>query len=172
MAGLTFLATSRGIYSRENAMDTSIGGWEKSELREKMNSGEIWNLMPSDFRSKVKPVRKLTNNVGGGDENNNAAVAATSDKLFLLSYSGIVPTFKWASSYPWTSSEGTQYEAFKGRVTENLSGNSAIANGYNWCQRSVSPLDSMRFLGVVSSGVVSGACGATGSVCACFAWCF
>ena len=84
-AGLTFLTTSTGIQSRMNATDTNAGGWEKSELRAKMNSGEIWSLMPSDFQSKVKPVRKLTNNVNGTDK--NAAVTATSDKLFLLSYS-------------------------------------------------------------------------------------
>ena len=81
-------------------MDTSIGGWKKSELREKMNSGEIWNLMPSDFRSKVKPVRKLTNNVGGDSVNKDAAVTATSDKLFLVSYSEIVATSYWADSDP------------------------------------------------------------------------
>ena len=28
-----------------------------------MNSGEVWNLLPSDFQSKVKVVKKLTNNV-------------------------------------------------------------------------------------------------------------
>ena len=75
-----------------NATDTTVGGWEKSELRAKMNSGEIWNLMPADFQSKVKSVRKLTNNVGGDDENEDAAVTATSDRLFLLSYSEIVET--------------------------------------------------------------------------------
>ena len=116
-AGLTFLTTSTNISSRMNATNTNAGGWEKSELRAKMNSGEIWSLMPSDFQSKVKPVKKLTNNVGGTDK--DAAVTATTDKLFLLSYSEIVPTSYWASSYPWTSSEGSQYEAFKGKVTES-----------------------------------------------------
>lgn len=116
-AGLTFLTTSTGIQSRMNATNTNAGGWEKSELRAKMNSGEIWNLMPSDFQSKVKTVKKLTNNVSGADE--DAAVTATLDKLFLLSYSEIAPSSYWATSYPWTSSEGTQYEAFKGKVTEN-----------------------------------------------------
>lgn len=90
-AGLTFLSTTTGIWSPMNAIDTNAGGWEKSELRQKMNSGKIWNLMPSDFQSKVKAVKKLSNNVGGGDENKNAAVTATSDKLFLLSYSEIAP---------------------------------------------------------------------------------
>ena len=80
-----------------------------------MNSGEIWNLMPSDFQSKVKSVRKLTNNVGSGYENKNATVTTTSDRLFLLSYAEIVPISHWASSHPRTSSEGIQYEAFKGR---------------------------------------------------------
>ena len=90
-AGLTFLTTTTGIWFPMNAIDTKAGGWEKSELRQKMNSGKIWNLMPSDFQSKVKAVKKLSNNVGGGDENKNAAVTATSDKLFLLSYSEIAP---------------------------------------------------------------------------------
>ena len=86
-AGLTFLTTSTAISSRMNATHTNVGGWEQSELRKKMNSGEIWNLMPSDFQSRVKAVKKLTNNVGGNDK--NAAVTATADKLFLLSYSEI-----------------------------------------------------------------------------------
>ncbi|RGS93735.1 DUF6273 domain-containing protein, partial [Collinsella sp. AF20-14LB] len=91
-AGLTFLTTSAGIKSRMNAKNTSYRGWEGSELRKKMNSGEIWNLMPADFQSKVKSVKKLTNNVGGGSDNKNAAVTATTDKLFLLSYSEIDDT--------------------------------------------------------------------------------
>ena len=151
-AGLTFLTTSTGISSRMNATAANAGGWEASELRAKMNSGEIWNLMPSDFQSKVKAVKKLTNNVGGGSANKDAAVTATSDKLFLLSYSEIVPTSYWASSYPWTSSEGTQYEAFKGKVTNNYSGNDCLKIGGNWWERSVSPNYSTAFLLVGSYG--------------------
>ena len=161
-AGLTFLITSTGIKSRMNATGTNAGGWEKSEIRAKMNSGEIWNLMPSDFQSKVKAVRKLTKNAG---------VTATTDKLFLLSYSEIVPTSYWASSYPWTSSEGTQYEAFKGKVTENYSNNSAIAIGNYWWERSVSPNYSYAFLAVGSNGFPSNFDHAADSICVCPAWC-
>ena len=169
-AGLTFLTTSTTISSRVNATDTNSGGWERSELRRKMNSGEIWNLMPSDFRSKVKSVRKLTNNAGGTDR--NATVTATSDRLFLLSYSEIVPTSHWASGYPWTSSEGTQYEAFKGKVTNNYSGNSAIAIGGRWWERSVSPNYSASFLLVNGNGDPSYGDGATYSYCVCPAFSF
>ena len=171
-AGLTFLITSDNFRTRMNATDTTVGGWEKSELRAKMNSGEIWNLLPADFQSKVKSVRKLTNNVGGGDENEDAAVTATSDRLFLLSYSEIVPTSYWASDYPWTSSEGTQYEAFKGKVTNSFNNNSAIAIGSLWWERSVSPNYSANFLGVNSSGDPSYSGIATYSYCVCPAFCF
>ena len=171
-AGLTFLTTSTGIKSRMNATDTNAGGWEKSELRQKMNSGEIWNLMPSDFQSKVKAVRKLTNNVGGGSANKDAAVTATSDRLFLLSYSEIVPTSYWASDYPWTSSEGTQYEAFKGKVTNNYSGNESLKIGSFWWERSVSPHSSTNFLFVSSYGDPSNYSYATHSCCVCPAFSF
>ena len=171
-AGLTFLTTSTNIRSRMNATDTNAGGWEKSELRAKINSGEIWNLMPSDFQSKVKSVRKLTNNVGGGSANKDATVTATADKLFLLSYSEIVPTSYWASSYPWTSSEGTQYEAFKGKVTENYSGNDCLEIGDYWWERSANPYNSHNFLIVYSGGDPSGNNGATVSYCVCPAFSF
>ena len=171
-AGLTFLTTSAIISSRMNATDTSAGGWEKSELRQKMNSGEIWNLMPGDFKSKVKPVKKLTNNVGGGNANKNAAVTATSDKLFLLSYSEIVPTSHWASGYPWTSSEGTQYEAFRGKVTNSDSVNACLQIGSGWWERSFHPSYSAYFLYVGYNGEPSNASSATGTTCVCPAWCF
>lgn len=172
-AGLTFLTTSTGIKSRMNATDTNAGGWEKSDLRRKMNSGEIWNLMPSEFQSKVKSVRKLTNNVGGGDENKNAAVTATTDKLFLLSYSEIVstPRSDW-SEWPWIGQEGTQYEAFKGKVTNNDSSNSAMAIGGFWWERSVGPGISSAFLYVGSYGAPSIKGNAANSFCVCPAWCF
>ena len=121
-AGLTFLAVhtdgngmrSRGLGTANmNATNTNAGGWEQSELRQKMNSGDIWNLLPAAFQSKVKPVIKLTNNVDGLSK--DAPVTATVDKLFLLSRSEITETLnnKW-SDYAWIGTEGVQYEGLKG----------------------------------------------------------
>ena len=170
-AGLTFLTASTGIKSCMNTAATNAGGWEKSELRQKMNSGEIWNLMPTDFQSKVKPVRKLTNNVNGTDK--NAAVTATSDKLFLLSYSEIVETpYSGWSGYSWIGNEGTQYEAFKGKVTNNYSGNDCLRIGNYWWERSVFPNSSASFLGVSSGGDPSFDSYATLSRCVCPAFSF
>lgn len=172
-AGLTFLTTSTSITSCMNTTSTNAGGWEKSELRQKMNFGEIWNLMPSDFQSKVKVVKKLTNNAGGGDANKNAAVTATSDKLFLLSYSEIAPTSNWASSYPWTSSEGTQYEAFKGKVSENVTaGNFDLRRDRSWWLRSVQLVLSNSFFSIGADGQTGNSKIATTSCCVCLAWCF
>lgn len=168
-AGLTFFTVTTDIESSMNATDTTAGGWEKSELRAKMNSGEIWNLMPSDFQSKVKSVRKLTNNESGTDK--NAAVTATSDKLFLLSYSEIVPTSRWASDYPWTSSEGTQYEAFKGKVISNFS-----EDPYQWWERSMYPSEFdpelEQFITVDPDGYASNYSPATCQRDICPAFCF
>ena len=170
-AGLTFEATNNVLGSqRMNSTDTNIGGWEKSELRQKMNSGEIWNLIPSDFQSKVKAVRKLTNNVGGNDK--NAAVTATTDKVFLLSYSEIVPDSYWASSNPWTSTEGTQYEVFKDKVTSNYCWNDCLTGSYSWWERSVYPYNSTRFLLVNSSGYPSRDYSATSRFSILPAFCF
>lgn len=111
-AGLTFLTTSGAISSRINATNTNEGGWEASELRAKMNSGEIWSLIPAEFQSKVKAVKKLTNNDSGAKD--GAVVTVTTDKLFLLSRSEIETAANndW-SAYHWIESEGTQYEVFK-----------------------------------------------------------
>ena len=171
-AGLTFLTTSTGIKSCMNSDATNIGGWEKSEIRQKMNSGEIWNLMPNDFQSKVKIVKKLSNNVGGGPANKDAAVTATSDKLFLLSISEFFdkPRYDWGD-YSWVGREGTQYEAFKGNVT--FSGkNPSIANGKWWWIRSVDLSYSMYFGTVHGQGDLPYSSYADSSEYACPAWCF
>ena len=148
-AGITF-ETSTSINSYQmNAMNTNAGGWEASELRAKMNSGEIWSLMPNDFQSKVKTVTKISNNVGNGKT--NVDVSSTSDKLFLLSAAEI-----WNSKlYGVNQMEGYQYEFYagKGVTGTNYSG---ASNG--WGHRARSPWialygeDTQRFLGVDYDG--------------------
>lgn len=164
-AGLTFLTTSTDIRSRMNATETNVGGWEKSELRSKMNSGEIWNLMPSEFQSKVKTVRKLTNNVDGkiGD----STVTVTDDKLFLLSYSEIVETPKtewYGKKYLWIGGEGSQYDAFKDSPVS--------ATGDQWWERTAYPDSNWGFLAINSSGQPAYSSGASNTKYIRSAFCF
>lgn len=153
-AGLTFLATSPINISQMNARPTNSGGWGNSVLRQNMNSGTVWNLIPPELQSRIKPVWKKTNNVDGGTH--GASVSMTGDKLFALSYSEIVPNSRWAGSFPWTSNEGTQYEAFQGRVNPNNSSNPCINVGAGWWTRTAAPNYLDRFIVISSSGSTSG----------------
>ena len=139
-AGLTFEATNSALgYQKMNATNTNAGGWEKSELRGRLNSGDLWSLLPAELQSKVKAVKKLTDNQGGGKA---GTPTATTDKVFLLSATEV-----WGDM----QSDGTQYEYYKskGVTTSNYSG--ASSSDYHWT-RSVSPSYSTYFRYVNNSG--------------------
>ena len=139
-AGLTFEATNSALgYQKMNATNTNAGGWEKSELRGRLNTGDLWSLLPSELQSKVKAVTKMTDNQGGGKA---GTPTATTDKVFLLSATEV-----WGDM----QSDGTQYEYYKsnGVTTSNYSG--ASSSNYHWT-RSVAPSYSPGFRYVGSSG--------------------
>lgn len=139
-AGLTFEATNSALgYQKMNATNTNAGGWEKSELRGRLNSGDLWSLLPAELQSKVKAVKKLTDNQGGGKA---GTPTATTDKVFLLSATEV-----WGDM----QSDGTQYEYYKskGVTTSNYSGASSSLN--HWT-RSVYPSSSTHFRYVGGSG--------------------
>ena len=139
-AGLTFEATNSALgYQKMNATNTNAGGWEKSELRGRLNTGDLWSLLPSELQSKVKAVTKMTDNQGGGKA---GTPTATTDKVFLLSATEV-----WGDM----QSDGTQYEYYKsnGVTTSNYSG--ASSSGSHWT-RSVYPINSTYFRFVYLSG--------------------
>ena len=139
-AGLTFEETNSALgYQKMNATNTNAGGWEKSELRGRLNSGDLWSLLPAELQSKVKAVKKLTDNQGGGKA---GTPTATTDKVFLLSATEV-----WGDM----QSDGTQYEYYKskGVTTSNYSG--ASSSSSHWT-RSVSPSNSTYFRCVDYSG--------------------
>ena len=68
-AGLTFEAINDALgYQRMNATDTNVGGWEKSERRGRLKSGDLWALLPSELQSKAKAVTKMSDNKALGLE--------------------------------------------------------------------------------------------------------
>lgn len=151
-AGLTFEATNSALgYQKMNATNTNAGGWEKSELRGRLNSGDLWSLLPAELQSKVKAVKKLTDNQGGGKA---GTPTATTDKVFLLSATEV-----WGDM----QSDGTQYEYYKskGVTTSNYSG--ASSSYLHWT-RSVYPSYSTDFRYVNYSGAWSSNL-ATGALC-------
>ena len=158
-AGLTFEATNDAMdKQRMNATATNVGGWEKSELRGRLNSGDLWSLLPTEIQSKVKSVKKMTDNQGGGKA---GTPSATTDKIFLLSSTEV---------YGDLQSDGTQYEYYqsKGVTAASYSGaSSSCLHG----TRSVYPARSPYFRCVDSGGTV-GFFYATDTYYVFPAWCF
>lgn len=120
-AGLTFEATSKTFgKQRINANDTNVGGWKVSELRGRLNSGDLWSLLPTNFTGKIRPVTKMTDNQGGGT---HGQPTATIDKVFIISTTEFFGDLH---------SDGGQYEYYKdkGVTLMNYSMNEAI--DYHW----------------------------------------
>ncbi len=139
-AGLTFEATNTALSTqRMNATDTNAGGWEKSELRGRLNSGDLWSLLPSELQSKVKSVKKMTDNKGGGTA---GTPSATTDKVFLLSSTEV-----WGD----LDHDGTQYEYYKSKGVTRSNYSGASSSDYHWT-RSVYPSDSTLFRLIFSGG--------------------
>lgn len=145
-AGLTFMAWNAlpKAYCMNGTMPSSDGtvicssssnkgGWRDSFLRNQMNNGEIWNQFPTDFQNNVTPVLKQTNNMHYGSTVGSSA-SATADKVWLVSYRELVPTlyngWKTSDGFQALSQEGSQYEYFQGKVTNNYSGNGILSSSY------------------------------------------
>ena len=162
-AGLTFEATNTALASQKmNATYTNVGGWEKSELRARLNTGDLWSLLPTELQSKVKPVTKMTDNKGGGSA---GIPSATTDRVFLLSMTEV---------YGDVQSDGAQYGYYqsKGVTTTRYSG--ASSSGSHWT-RSVSPSGSAAFRCILSNGDLSSSVAAyiaADAFCAFPAFCF
>ncbi|RGT00177.1 hypothetical protein DWX55_10555 [Collinsella sp. AF19-7AC] len=139
-AGLTFKATNTALSTqRMNATQTNAGGWEKSELRGRLNSGDLWSLLPGELQSKVKSVKKITDNKGGGTA---GTPSATTDKVFLLSMTEI---------YGGLDSDGTQYEYYKSKGVSMLEYSGASLSLDYWT-RSVHPSSGAGFRYVYYGG--------------------
>ena len=169
-AGLTFMAWNalpKAYAMNDNSYNE--GGWRDSLLRNQMNNGEIWNQFPTDFQNNVTPVLKQTNNMLYG-YTAGSSTSATADKVWLVSYRELVPTlyngWKAFGGFQALSQEGSQYEYFNGKVTNNYSGNGILSGIYrtvsgssplgaydgSWWERSPYPDYYNRFLLVGSFG--------------------
>ena len=167
-AGLTFWTTTNVLGSKGsqfNPSESTVGGWEKSELRTRMNNGDIWSLMPDDFKSGIKEVKKETDNTGGGVA---GIPTVTKDRLFCLSgYEAQMPGF------PYEFQEGNTYEFFKSNLFVE---NPSLRQNYriNCWSRSLNRNDKRGFVYSLfigySNGCNSRYANRTEAVCP--AWCF
>lgn len=158
-AGLTFEATNTALGTqRMNATDANAGGWEKSELRGRLNSGDLWALLPTEIQSKAKVVTKMTDNKGGPGA---GTASATTDKVFPLSSTEV-----WGD----LDGDGFQYEYYKSKGV-STSSHFGASSGFYHLTRSVDPESSacLRCVGDYGDWVYIGAASAS---CVFPAWCF
>ena len=149
-AGLTFLGTTgafsggafSGLKFNEDGSNygTNVGGWQKSQLRTRLNSGDLWQLMPNEFASKIETVSKMTDNLGGGK---TGAPTATSDKLFLLSVTEV---------YGDVLSDGFQYEHYVSNGVTSANYSKASDGNRTWTRSTVEKTGVMPFYIVSSDG--------------------
>ena len=139
-AGITFETTNTALgFKAINVAQTNIGRWEKSELRTRLNAGDLWSLLPSELQSKVKSVKKMNDNKGGGKAD---TPSSTTDKIFLLSVTEV---------YGDMQSDGTQYEFYKSKGVTTSNHSRASSSESHWT-RSVHPDYSSTFRYVSSNG--------------------
>ena len=158
-AGLTFEATSDFSGGLQmNSTDSNLGGWEKSDLRQRLNSGDLWSLFPSELAAEMKQVAKVTDNTGGGK---TGKPSVTADKVFLLSVTEVFGN---------KQSDGVQYEYYadKGVNITNFGGASSAF--YHWT-RTAYPERDTNFRCIYGDGG-SSVCRASGENQAFPAFCF
>lgn len=146
-----------------NETNTNSGGWRDSALRANMNSGAIWNQVPKTLAEDILAVDKLTKNRDDGTTGNDAMkgipATATSDKLWIMSYTELVETCY--SGWNGLEGEGSQYTYWKGKVTANFGSNACLMKDrpvYNmkldkaWWLRSNYPNNSDKFVNITDTG--------------------
>ena len=150
--GLTFEATNNALDAqRMCTTDNYFNSWEESELRARLNTGDLWALLPSELQSKVETVTKETN---AKDSDEVDYPSEVTDKVFLLSATEV-----WGNLDSEEFPEGYQYEYFqsKGVTKSNYSGASLSIK--HWT-RSARRVNSSYFYYVDSNGN----CGSDGNV--------
>lgn len=143
-AGLTFETTNDVLYKHIwNDTKTNVGGWRSSKLRARLNSGDLWALLPAELQSKAKAVTKMTDNEGGGSA---GTPTATNDKVFILSTTEI---------YGDLQSDGVQYEYYKSKGVTESNWSGASLSHHHWT-RSVDSNYSLGFRIINYDGTLGG----------------
>lgn len=158
--GLTFEATNDALDAqRMCSVDNYSNSWEESELRARLNTGDLWVLLPAELQSKMETVAKETNAEDG------EPLDAT-DKVFLLSMTEVYGDLD-SEEFP----EGYQYEYFQSKGVTMSSYSGASSSGSHWT-RSARRGNSSYFYYVNSNGSY-GSDGNVGYPLYVFpAWCF
>ena len=144
--GFVLEFTNSILESKANYGQTSIGGWENSNIRTKLNT-TIYNQLPLELRSVIKSSTVISNVSGGNN-------STTSDKLYLLSEREVNNNTEYDTSATYTRQ--LDYYKQKGVTTsKNISYTIKRVNGSPeawWLRKS----GSSYFVYIRETGIVDG----------------
>lgn len=141
-----------------NTSQTNSGGWNNSNMR-KTKMTTVLNAMPSEVKSGVKQVNKLTSS-----GNKSTSIVTSSDKLFLLSEAEY-----WGTNTKTAAGEGSRYAYYAqgGSFTRSSPSGGGMSR---WWTRSPAVSDTKKFVLVYNAGPMSSA--ATETLYVAPAFCF
>lgn len=143
-AGMSFIVSAPMAELSMNASATNAGGWEASELREKLKS-DLFASLPADLQNYIVEVKKQTNNIGRTDSVD--AVTTTFEKLFPLSHVELMGVSEGDQGFTEVlNAEGSQYALLSNAgFRSNLLNTIADEKSLNWWLRSPNPENDTQF---------------------------
>ena len=147
-AGLTFAFTSPLAERPMSSTSMDTGGWKQCDMRAWLNA-ELLDALPEDLADYIRPVQKLTNNVGSTRD--ATSVTATSDSLWLFSVAemgGTRTPESFSADFHYLAdilnAEGEQYQLWKDKHVNAISANNSLVRQWQgnpcyWWNRSPSP---------------------------------
>jgi hypothetical protein len=158
VAGITFEFANVPLLHRMNEELTNEGGWERSGMREWLNS-DFLAMLPEDLRSCVVTVKKQANNAGFIEQvDDTSAVTDTYDRIWLFSVSEVYGSLSSQENVPESpatyDAEGQQYRLYSNQNVTTNNGGFCKKDGAAsvWWVRSPGARGSIGFRSVGSDG--------------------
>lgn len=161
--GVSFMTYESAGNAAMNTIDTNIGGWKESELRDSLNSGIDADIIDTQLKSNLKEIKKLS---AVKTDSGDLSIAATYDKLAIPSQIELAGVFGFDKNYLSVTDteygvlrslegEGNMYPLFQGIVPDSsVNSESALGRGYTYWTRSIAA-DTCGFCTVLPNGAFS-----------------
>ena len=158
-SAVTFMATHflPTAYAMKNRSSSNDGGWENSDLKDSMNSGEIYEHFSDGFKEDVLSVTKVYG-TGNGSED----TATEKYKFWIISIGELGGTWCYdvdeGGQYAWCNKSGInrldEFAVLANWTTRNKSipVNSERWKNYNWWTRTPKKYSSEEYLAISYQG--------------------
>ena len=138
-AGLTFEAVN-GAFGEQCVDSEMYDGdrWTDTELRQRLNTGDLWSLLPNELAGRIATVTKFNYTPYGQ--------YSMTDKLFILNTYEV-----YGGSYEVDGAHASQYEYYSSKGISDSS-QSGASLGFDRWMRTTYPPDSSKILYIRANG--------------------